>query len=206
MSDDIRIRRLAAGDWDDVVALEERAYAASGLSEGRAALESRGRASPDTCFALEYRGRFGGYLLALPYPLFHCPDLSRAEAAGTAPGISPDPGSGTGTGSNMHAHDLVIAEELRGRGLAPVLLTHLAGTARKRGFTTISLVAVRGSDVLWAPLGYRADPGVVLPASYGDRAVYMSMPLLPAGTSSPVRPAGHTNVRPAGSAPKVEVG
>ncbi|MFD0274723.1 GNAT family N-acetyltransferase [Kitasatospora sp. NPDC127111] len=197
MSDDIRIRRLAAGDWDDVVALEERAYAASGLSEGRAALESRGRASPDTCFALEHRGRFGGYLLALPYPLFHCPDLSRAEATGAAP---------AGRESNMHAHDLVIAEELRGRGLAPVMLAHLAETARERGFATISLVAVRGSDVLWTPLGYRADPGVVLPASYGDRAVYMSMPLRPSEPLPLVRAVADTDDPLAGSPPKVEVG
>ncbi|MCG6495202.1 GNAT family N-acetyltransferase [Kitasatospora sp. A2-31] len=194
--DGIRIRPLAPGDWDGVVALEERAYAASGLSEGRAALESRGRASPDTCFALEYRGRFGGYLLALPYPLYRCPDLSRAEAAGPDdPAAAPD---------NMHAHDLVIAEELRGRGLASVMLDHLAGTARARGFATVSLVAVRGSDVLWAPLGYRADPSVELPASYGDRAVYMSMSL--AATPTVPDAAPHAYDLLAGSAPRVEVG
>ncbi|MFJ3787388.1 GNAT family N-acetyltransferase [Kitasatospora sp. NPDC090091] len=195
--DGIRIRPLAPGDWDGVVALEERAYAASGLSEGRAALESRGRASPDTCFALEYRGRFGGYLLALPYPLYRCPDLSRAEAAGSVAGRPAAPPG------NMHAHDLVIAEELRGRGLAPLMLGHLAATARARGFATISLVAVRGSDVLWAPLGYRAAPAVALPASYGDRAVYMSMSL----AAGPAVPAAypHTYDLPAGSAPRVEV-
>ncbi|WP_406196383.1 GNAT family N-acetyltransferase [Kitasatospora sp. NBC_01560] len=213
MSDEIRIRRLAAGDWDGVVALEERAYAASGLSEGRAALESRGRASPDTCFALEHRGRFGGYLLALPYPLFRCPDLSLTEAARGADGAEEAGGARPGRPANMHAHDLVIAEELRGRGLAPLLLDHLARAARARGYRTVSLVAVRGSDVLWAPLGYRADPAVALPASYGDRAVYMSMTLpppepVPAGAAPTpaARAGGHPDDPLAGSPPKVEVG
>ncbi|TYC68325.1 N-acetyltransferase [Streptomyces sp. CB01881] len=223
MSDDIRIRRLAAGDWDGVVALEERAYAASGLSEGRAALESRGRASPGSCFALEYRGRFGGYLLALPYPLYRCPDLSRSEEQELAQEqartqVHAQTQAQAQARTNMHAHDLVIAEELRGRGLAPLMLDHLAGTARAQGYATISLVAVRGSEVLWAPLGYRANPEVVLPKSYGDRALYMSMPLGPhPGTARAAAPAtapatvpagttGHTNDPLAGSPPRVEVG
>ncbi|MFB7619797.1 GNAT family N-acetyltransferase [Kitasatospora sp. NPDC056181] len=227
MSDEIRIRRLAAGDWDGVVALEERAYAASGLSEGRAALESRGRASPGSCFALEYRGRFGGYLLALPYPLYRCPDLSRSEDQDREPEreqervreqVREREREQVRAGTNMHAHDLVIAEELRGRGLAPLMLDHLAGTARAQGYATISLVAVRGSEVLWAPLGYRANPEVVLPESYGDRALYMSMPLGPrpgtaraaapvtAPATVPAGTTGHTNDPLAGSPPRVEVG
>ncbi|SOB79785.1 GNAT family N-acetyltransferase [Streptomyces sp. 1331.2] len=178
---DTRIRLLREDDWDAVVALEERAYAASGLSEGREALQSRHRASPDTCFVLEHAGRLGGYLLALPYPLFRCPDLSRSEERGTGTGEGAAPG-------NMHAHDLVISEELRGRGLSHRMLRHLEDTARAAGHRTISLVAVRGSHVLWTPLGYRARPEVELPASYGSRAVYMAMPL------DPGRPAADLSI------------
>ncbi|MFD7582274.1 GNAT family N-acetyltransferase [Kitasatospora sp. NPDC059811] len=166
-----RIRLLREEDWDAVVALEERAYAASGLSEGREALQSRHRASPDTCFALEHPGGLGGYLLALPYPLFRCPDLSRSEDA-----------DGDGTGgrpANMHAHDLVIAEQLRGRGLAPRMMRHLDDTALAAGHRTVSLVAVLGAQAVWARLGYRARPEIGLPASYGADAVYMAKPLEP---------------------------
>ncbi|MFJ3220208.1 GNAT family N-acetyltransferase [Kitasatospora sp. NPDC086801] len=164
---DIRIRLLQEEDWDGVVALEERAYAASGLSEGREALRSRHRASPDTCFVLEHAGGLGGYLLALPYPLFRCPDLGRAEAGGVR-------------ATNMHLHDLVVAEHLRGRGLAHRMLRGLEQTARDRGCRTMSLVAVGGSQVVWAPLGYRARPEIGLPESYGSEALYMAMPLSPA--------------------------
>ncbi|MER7754184.1 GNAT family N-acetyltransferase [Kitasatospora sp. NPDC097643] len=177
---DIRIRALDEEDWDPLVALEERAYAAGGLSEGREALRSRHRASPDTCFVLEHRGGFGGYLLALPYPLYRCPDLSRAEAGGSRGG-----GRGSARGTNMHAHDLVISEELRGHGLAHRMLRHLEHTARAAGYRTISLVAVRGAHVVWSPLGYRARPEVPLPESYGPQAVYMAMPLEPAPADLP---------------------
>lgn len=104
--DEIRIRLLADRDWDTVVALEAAAYAEDGLSEGREALESRGRASPQTCFVLEHEEQVVGYLLTLPYPLFESPDLSRAEESGFH-------------SRNLHAHDLVIAKEYRGRGWRP---------------------------------------------------------------------------------------
>ncbi|MEV8327741.1 GNAT family N-acetyltransferase [Kitasatospora sp. NPDC056731] len=169
----LHIRLLQEEDWDGVVALEERAYAASGLSEGREALRSRHRASPDTCFVLEHAGGLGGYLLALPYPLFQCPDLSRVEAGGVR-------------ATNMHLHDLVVAEGLRGRGLAHRMLRGLEETARARGYRTMSLVAVRGSQVVWAPLGYRARPEIGLPGSYGPEALYMAMPLSPAAAPAAI--------------------
>ncbi|MEU9451857.1 GNAT family N-acetyltransferase [Streptomyces sp. NPDC048277] len=168
---DTRIRPFREEDWDEVVALEERAYAASGLSEGREALRSRYLASPTTCFVLEHAGGFGGYLLALPYPLFRCPDLSLAEEGAVQE---------SDRGSNLHAHDLVIAERARGRGLAHRILWHLEGTGRAARYRTLSMVAVRGSQVLWTPLGYRARPEIGLPASYGAEAVYMAKPLEPA--------------------------
>ncbi|MBV2153051.1 GNAT family N-acetyltransferase [Kitasatospora sp. SUK 42] len=191
---DTRIRLLREEDWDAVVALEERAYAASGLSEGREALRSRHRASPSTCFVLEHEGRCGGYLLALPYPLFRCPDLSLAEEGGVR-------------ADNLHAHDVVIAEELRGRGLSHRMLRHLEGTARAAGYRTLSLVAVRGSHVLWNPLGYRARPEVALPESYGSRAIYMAMPLDPVPADPvPAWPLPHSTDPIPGSPPRAEVG
>ncbi|HJD82565.1 GNAT family N-acetyltransferase [Kitasatospora aureofaciens] len=184
---DTRIRLLHEDDWPDVIAAEERAYAPSGLSEGGAALRSRHRASPSTCFVLEDADGFCGYLLALPYPLFRCPDLSRAESDGAGRGSSGIGGSSGTGGSNLHAHDLVIAERARGRGLADLLLLHLEETGRQAGYRTLSLVAVRGSQVLWSRLGYRARPEIGLPASYGTEAVYMAKPL--AGPSADTAPS-----------------
>ncbi|GAA4799886.1 GNAT family N-acetyltransferase [Streptomyces ziwulingensis] len=175
----VRIRRIRDGDWDAVVALERTAYAGLGLVEGRAALQSRAALSPDTCFVLDADGRTAGYLLALPYPAFHCPGLGQDEA--------PRPAAG-----NLHLHDLVVAPALRRRGLARHLLRHLTAVARGRGDTHLSLVAVGGSDRFWAARGFAAHPGAAPVDGYGPGAVYMSRPLpaaRPAPTSAPVREA-----------------
>ncbi|MCM2417754.1 MULTISPECIES: GNAT family N-acetyltransferase [unclassified Streptomyces] len=165
MADDtIRLRRLADTDWDEVVALEARAYAASGLSEGPEVLRSRGRVSPATCFVLEHEGQFGGYLLALPYPPGQCPDLTLTEASDHR-------------SANLHAHDFVITEALRARGLSPHFVRQIEQEARSQGFDRISMVAVQRSHVLWRRLGYAAHAEVGLPESYGTEAVYMSKAL-----------------------------
>ncbi|MEY9945854.1 GNAT family N-acetyltransferase [Kitasatospora sp. GAS1066B] len=166
MNDAILIRRISDGDWDEIAALEAATYRDSGLSEGRAALESRGRVSPATCFALDCAGRLAGYLLALPYPPFQYPELSGLELAGLEE---------TAVRSrNLHLHDLVIAERLRGRGLGRRLLHRLAATAESQLFERISLVAVGGADTFWSANGFSAHPDVQLPVSYGPDAVYMS--------------------------------
>ncbi|MCF3121138.1 GNAT family N-acetyltransferase [Streptomyces arenae] len=165
MTDDIRVRRIADGDWDGIVALESRAYAPLGLSEGRAALESRMRASPATCFALDLDGELAGYLLALPYPETAYPDLGERERQS---GPAPLPTR------NLHLHDIVVAEHLRHRGLARHLLRQLTGTALKHGYEKLSLVAVGGSETFWSARGFTARRGGVPPAGYGPTAVYMS--------------------------------
>lgn len=158
------IRQLADGDWDAVVALEHDAYAADGLSEGREALRSRAVASPETCFVLEQRGTVRGYLLSLPYPPLRCPDLARAEDTAFE-------------SDNLHVHDLVIAEDLRGREVALGFMRHFRARAEELGFEQISMVAVRGADILLRIIGYRSHREVAVPESYGRRAVYMSMPV-----------------------------
>ncbi|OKJ09351.1 GNAT family N-acetyltransferase [Kitasatospora sp. CB01950] len=165
MTGEFLIRQLADGDWDAVVALEHDAYAADGLSEGREALQSRARRSPETCYVLEQHGAVRGYLLSLPYPPLECPDLAVPEQDGAV------------ESDNLHVHDLVLAEELRGRELASNLMDHVHARAVEGGFTQISMVAVRGSDILLRFFGYRAHREVSLPASYGRRAVYMSRPV-----------------------------
>lgn len=174
----IRIRGISAADWDAVAALEAAVYGPLGLSEGRAALESRGRASPSTCFALHHARGLAGYLLAFPYPANRCPDLLRPERTAHR-------------SHNLHLHDIVVAEELRGRGHGRTLLHHLSGAARSAGYRSLSLVAVAGMDTFWAALGYRAQDGVTPPPHYGGSAVYMSKTIRegrPHGAKNPRTP------------------
>ncbi|MGW1839105.1 GNAT family N-acetyltransferase [Streptomyces sp. NPDC002067] len=168
MRPDVRIRQLADGDWDALTALEAATYAPLGLSEGRAALRSRARVSPATCFAAETGGRLAGYLLALPYPPHAHPRLTRAEDRAFV-------------SRNLHLHDLVIAPPQRRRGLAGLLLERLTATAH--GYDQISLIAVGGSHPFWAAHGFTADPEAAPGPDYGPDAVRMVRPLPP--------PAGH---------------
>lgn len=159
-----RVRTVGDDDWPRIAALEAGVYASAALSEGVEALRSRGRASPATCFVLERGDHVAGYVLALPYPRFRCPDLARPEER-------------TFDSRNLHLHDLVIADDLRGRGLGSRLVRHLTETAARLSYERISLIAVGGTERFWAGHGYRPDPGAELHGSYGDGAVYMSRPV-----------------------------
>ncbi|MGW2229709.1 GNAT family N-acetyltransferase [Streptomyces formicae] len=162
MRHEVRVRHIVDADWTGITELEARAYTGLGLSEGRAALESRMRASPDTCFVLDIGPRLAGYLLALPYAEHEYPDLRRTEAEGAA-----------AVSRNLHLHDVVIAEDLRHQGLARHLVGHLMETARAHGYERISLIAVGGSDTFWSARGFTAREGEAAPAGYGPGAVYM---------------------------------
>ncbi|SDP01614.1 GNAT family N-acetyltransferase [Actinacidiphila guanduensis] len=172
-----RVRPIAADDWEAITALEARAYRPLGLSEERAVLQSKARSSPATCFALDAAGRSpAGYLLALPYPESAAPSLTAREER-------------VFRSRNLHLHDLVVAEELRGRGYGRLLLRRLAGQARRAGYERISLVAVGGSRGFWAANGFTARDGEV--AGYGPGAVYMSMALPRPGDHGRHVLAGH---------------
>jgi GNAT superfamily N-acetyltransferase len=153
------IRRITEADWPGVVALEAEAYADTALTEGEAALRSR--AAAGTCLVLDLGGRIAGYVLALPYPRFRYPDLTRPEQT---PHCS----------ANLHLHDLVITAPLRRRGLGSRMARRLTDVARTRGFESMSLIAVAGKERFWRANGYRAHPEAHLPAAYGPGAVYMS--------------------------------
>lgn len=185
MTGNVRIRRIADDDWEDIVGLESRAYAARGLSEGRAVLESKARVSPATCFALGLvpgpgagpaaGPRLAGYLLALPYPEGAYPGLaSREEAAFPS--------------RKLHLHDLVVAEDVRGRGFGKRLLGRLTAAAPGQGYEQISLIAVGGSHTFWSANGFTARDGVVDLRGYGPGSVYMTM-ALPSGRAAADRTA-----------------
>jgi ribosomal protein S18 acetylase RimI-like enzyme len=161
MNGPARIRSITDGDWDGIVALEAGAYSSIGLSEERSVLQSRVRVSPGTCFALDVGGRLAGYVMALPYPRFRYPDPARAETSVLA-------------SDNLHLHDLVIADGLRGRGLAKRLLHHLMATAAAHRYAHTSLVAVGGSAPFWSGRGFTAHPDVPVSVGYGKGATYMS--------------------------------
>lgn len=167
-----RVRAITEADWDAVAEIEHAAYAPLGLCEGREALRSWAALSPDTCFVLELDRRVAGYVLALPFPAGCAPSLGRPEDTDAAEVA--DAGEFSG---NLHLHDLVLAEDVRGRGLSRPLLRRLEAVAAARVFEGICLVSVGGSEGFWEAAGYRARPEVPVAEAYGPQAVYMSKPV-----------------------------
>jgi diaminopimelate decarboxylase/GNAT superfamily N-acetyltransferase len=159
-----RVRPIADADWTAIAELEHEVYASRGLAEGRAALESRARLSPGTCFVLELDREIAGYVIALPQPAGRSPDLHRPQDSASARDAS----------ANLHLHDLAIAPGARGRGLSRLLVRRLEACAAAGMFERISLAAIDGAASFWAAAGFRARPEVAVPDSYGPNAVYMS--------------------------------
>jgi len=158
-----RVRSVAEADLDAIAEIEHAAYARLGLSEGREALRSWAALSPDTCFVLELDRRVAGYLLALPFPAGHTPSLGR-----------PDSVSANEVSANLHLHDIVLAEDVRGRGLSKMLLRRLEAVAAARMFERVSLVSVGGSQGFWTAAGFTKHPEVAVTETYGSQAMYMS--------------------------------
>ena len=164
-----RVRAVTEADWDAIAEIEYATYSGLGLSEGREALRGWAALSPDTCFVLELDRRVAGYLLALPYPSGHSPSLGRPERTDVV-----DVADANTVSGNLHLHDLVLAEDVRGRGLSKLLLRRLEAVATARMFEHVCLVSVGGSESFWAAAGYRAHREVAVDESYGPQAVYMS--------------------------------
>ena len=169
-----RVRPITEADWDAIAEIEHDAYTPLGLCEGRDALRSWARLSPDTCFVLELERRVVGYVLALPFPPGEAPSLGRPEETDTAQVA--DAGAFSGT---LHLHDLSLAADVRGRGLSRLLLRRLEAVATARMFERICLVSVGGSEDFWAAAGFEARHDVEVAEDYGARSVYMTKPVSP---------------------------
>ena len=78
----------------------------------------------------------------------------------------------------LYLHDLAVAPQALGQGLAQRLVSHLWARAAEEGLRYSALVSVQGSQVFWERLGYRAqaldDPAQQQDlATYGVGACYM---------------------------------
>lgn len=168
------IRRTEPHDWDAITEIESDTYLPLGLSEGRDALVSRGRLSPETCFVVEAERQVVGYLLALPcdpdtYPDLHQPDIASSNPTNLHPAnLNP---------ANLHLHDMAVAADFRRRGFGKRMLGRLVTEARRLGYEQISLVSVGGSDGFWSARGFRSRPEVAVTSQYGPDARYMTLSL-----------------------------
>ena len=162
------IRALALQDLPALLAVQRACYG-DGYIEG-AEVFARRLASPANCsLAVERAGRLVGYLAAYRSRLGKLTPLN----GGFDTVAQPD---------TLYLHDLAVAPQAAGQGLAQRLVSHLWARAAEERLSHSALVSVQGSQPFWERLGYRVqaldDPAQQRHLdSYGAGACYMAKTL-----------------------------
>lgn len=95
---------------------------------------------------------------------------------GTPPAMNQRLGSLPLDADCWYIHEVVLAEQARGRGGVRAILQVLQEAATARELRVIALVAVEGAFAYWEGLGFRQVPltGAQI-GSYGGQAAYMEL-------------------------------
>lgn len=149
--------------WHDILKIQEEAYTEI-PPEDVNVLKSKWLSSPQTCYVyLNHDNVILAYLLAHPWANETPPKLHEKHP--------------TTVSLNLYLHDLALAHEARGKGIAKKLVEHLINNAKAQGFAKIQLVAVQNSSGFWAKFGFLNVPNAVICPSYGDSAELMVLAL-----------------------------
>lgn len=103
------------------------------------------RLYPEGTHVLEVSERVAGYVLSHPFRLGALPPLN--TVLGTLPADA----------DTYYLHDLALLPLVRRVGAAGKIVAALAKHAQARGLTTMSLVAVNGSQGFWQRHGFAVD-------------------------------------------------
>ncbi len=136
--------------------------------EDTAVIIERQQLYPDGARLFELDGKAAGYIISHPWHRQSIPALN--SKLGTIPADA----------DTFYVHDLALLNPARGTGAAAMIIGEVLRHARTRGFASISLVAVNGSQAFWHKHGFRAVKAPELTeklASYEAAARYMSKPL-----------------------------
>lgn len=113
-----------------------------GLFEAPQVLAERQRLYHNGCYLLEVGERPAGYVLSHPWRASSLPQLNSLL------GDIPD------DAATYYLHDLALLPVARRIGAASRIVSALIKHARARGFPTMSLVAVNGSQGFWEKHGF----------------------------------------------------
>lgn len=157
---------MREADIGSVLAVQEQAYGAAHLLEGRDFFLNRLTISPATCWVARTDNCVLGYLISYLWDDTSLPKLN--EVLHTLP-------------KNLNTwflHDCAVADTGRSRGVATALIKTGQEHARRNGFARNALVALAEAKAYWPRFGYK-EVAVSNPAwkeqlqSYGDGASYM---------------------------------
>lgn len=135
-------RTMSALDLGAVEAIAEVVH--ENFYEAPAVLAEKRSLYPNGAHILEIGERPVGYVLSHPWKRDAIPALNTLLGA-----IPPD-------ADTFYIHDLALLPVARRIGAAQFIVGALAKHAQARGFATMSLVAVNGSEGFWARQGFVA--------------------------------------------------
>ncbi|MEH6450624.1 MAG: GNAT family N-acetyltransferase [Oleispira sp.] len=154
---------ISENSWNSILKIQEEAYTEV-LPEDIKVLKSKWIASPNTCAVyLNNDNEILAYLLAHPWASEIPPKLHENTPITNS--------------QNLYLHDLALAKEARGKGIAKNLVVNLIEGAKSQGFARILLVAVQGSDMFWAKFGFLVIPDALICPSYGNDSKLMKLEL-----------------------------
>ncbi|MBH9551911.1 GNAT family N-acetyltransferase [Inhella gelatinilytica] len=158
----LTLRLLTPADAEAVLALQQRVYPPTHW-ERWAVLGAKQALYPAGCWAaVDAQDRLLAYLFSHPW------------RRGTAPALHGELTQLPSHPDCYALHDLALAPEARGQGLARRLVDGARAHAQGLGLTTLTLVAVQNSAGFWQRMGF--EPCGVQDASllsYGANAVAM---------------------------------
>ena len=138
-------------DWRGMTGFDmpsvERIAAAvhPGLFEDIEVLSERQALYHDGAYVLEVGERIAGYVLSHPWRYGDAPTLN------TMIGQLPD------TPDTYYIHDIAVLPLARKIGAASQIVDGLFKHARASGFTSVSLIAVNGSEPFWSRFGFAVE-------------------------------------------------
>jgi len=157
------INLISENSWNSILKIQEEAYTDI-LPEDLNVLKSKWISSPNTCAVyLNSDNKILAYLLAHPWANEVPPKLHEKTQITNS--------------INLYLHDLALAQEARGKGIAKNLVTNLIDKAKSQGFAKIFLVAVQGSDMFWSKFGFIVIPNALICPSYGNYSKLMTLEL-----------------------------
>ncbi|MFC5478596.1 GNAT family N-acetyltransferase [Massilia suwonensis] len=161
----VTLRRIDAADLDAILRVQAACYPPT-MQEPAAVVATRIKQAADTSTVAVHQN---GAILAYAFAY-------RSRMGAVTPldaGFDVDP-----EGDTLYLHDLAVAPEAAGKGLAKRLAAQLLTQARDARLAWSALVSVQDSRGFWEGLGYRAANCVQKDAlaSYPGPALYMLRP------------------------------
>ena len=155
-------RRAHVTDLEAISAIAARIH--PDLPERPDVLAEKTRLYPDGCRVLVTGNAIAGYGLAHPWMQHRIPPLD--DFLGQLPDAA----------DCIYVHDLAVLPDARG-GVARAYVAEIEQLARSCGITTLALVSVYGTRVLWERFGFESvAPDAALRdnlSSYSAAATYM---------------------------------